>query len=87
MRSDLAVGAERAYRTSSAHVGATHLLLSKLDEVPFERGVTDLALALPLSTRWITDGQDVPAHLAPAVPRLLRAFGLGIDLDDSWMAA
>jgi flagellar biosynthesis protein FlhF len=87
LRADLALAAERAYRTSDAHRGATHLTLTKLDEVPAERGVTDLALSLALPTRWITDGQDVPAHLAPAVPRLLRALGLGVDADDSWVAA
>lgn len=87
LRSDLALGAERAYRTTAAHRGATHLALTKLDEVPAQRGVTDLALSLALPTRWITDGQDVPAHLAPAVPRLLRALGLGLDADDSWVAA
>lgn len=87
MRSDLALDAERAYRRSATHVGATHLLMTKLDEVPAERGVTDLALSLALTTRWITDGQDVPAALAPSVPRLLRAFGLGVDTDLTWKAA
>ncbi len=87
IRGDLALAAERAYRTSSSHVGATHVMLSKLDEVPGERGVTDLALSLALPTRWITDGQDVPADLAPAVPRLLRSLGLGVDADDAWTAA
>ena len=87
MRADLAQGAERAYRTSQSHVGATHLVLSKLDEVPAERGVTDLALSMALPTRWITDGQDVPANLAAAVPRLLRSLGLGVDADESWTAA
>lgn len=87
MRGDLALGAERAYRTSAAHVGATHLLLSKLDEVPASRGVTDLAMSMARPARWITDGQDVPANLAPAVPRLLRSLGLGVDADDSWTNA
>lgn len=87
MRFDLAMGAERAYRTSNSHVGATHVMLSKLDEVPSERGVTDLALSLGLPTRWITDGQDVPADLSPAVPRLLRSLGLGVDADVAWTAA
>jgi flagellar biosynthesis protein FlhF len=87
VRPDLALAAERAYRTTASHRGATHLVLTKLDEVPAERGVTDLALSLALPARWITDGQDVPAHLAPAVPRLLRALGLGVDADDSWVAA
>ncbi len=87
IRPDLAQGAERAYRTSRAHVGATHLMLSKLDEVPAERGVADLALSMALPARWITDGQDVPADLAPAVPRLLRSLGLTVDADESWTAA
>jgi flagellar biosynthesis protein FlhF len=87
MRLDLALGAERAYRTSNTHMGATHVMLSKLDEVPSERGVTDLALSLGLPARWITDGQDVPADLYPAVPRLLRSLGLGVDADDAWTAA
>ncbi len=87
MRGDLALAAERAYRTSNTHMGATHLMLSKLDEVPAGRGVTDLALSLALPARWITDGQDVPADLAPAVPRLLRSLGLGVDADDSWITA
>lgn len=87
MRGDLALNVERAYRTSGAHTGATHVLLSKLDEVPAERGVTDLAMSMALPTRWITDGQDVPANLAPAVPRLLRSLGLGVDADDSWTNA
>jgi flagellar biosynthesis protein FlhF len=87
IRADIALAAERAYRTTPAHRGATHLVLTKLDEVPAERGVSDLALSMALPTRWITDGQDVPAHLAASVPRLLRALGLGIDADDSWVAA
>jgi hypothetical protein len=72
LRADLAVDIGRAYAASRAHCGATHLLLSKLDEVPSERGVTDLALSLEMPTRWITDGQDVPADLKPGVPRLLH---------------
>lgn len=87
MRGDLALVAERAYRTTASHRGATHCVLTKLDEVPAQRGVTDLALSLALPTRWITDGQEVPTHLAPAVPRLLRSLGLGVDADNSWVAA
>jgi flagellar biosynthesis protein FlhF len=86
LRGDLALAAQRAYRATPAHRGASHLVLTKLDEVPALRGVTDLALSLALPARWITDGQDVPAHLAPAAPRLLRALGLGLDADDGWVA-
>jgi flagellar biosynthesis protein FlhF len=87
LRADLAVDIGRAYAASRAHCGATHLLLSKLDEVPSERGVTDLALSLEMPTRWITDGQDVPADLKPGVPRLLRTWGLSADAESDWMPA
>jgi len=84
LRADLAVDIGRAYRASRVHCGATHLLLSKVDEVPRESGVTDLALSLGMPTRWITDGQDVPADLKPGVPRLLRGMGLPADAESDW---
>jgi flagellar biosynthesis protein FlhF len=87
LRADLAVDIGRAYAASRAHCGATHLLISKLDEVPSERGVTDLALSLDMPARWITDGQDVPADLKPGVPRLLRTWGLSADAEADWMPA
>ena len=87
LRADLALDVARAWRTTRTHRGATHLLVSKLDEVPSERGVADLALSLELPTRWITDGQDVPTTLRPSLPRLLRSFGLGADADPSWSPA
>jgi len=87
LRADLAVDISRAYAPSRTHCGATHLLLSKLDEVPRESGVTDLALSLEMPTRWITDGQDVPADLKPGVPRLLRTWGLSADAEPDWMPA
>lgn len=87
LRADLAVDVGRAYAASRTHGGATHLLVSKLDEVPRERGVTDLALSLDMPTRWITDGQDVPADIKPGVPRLLRTCGLAADADPDWMPA
>ncbi len=87
LRADLAVDIGRAYRSSRTHCGPTHILLSKLDEVPMETGVTDLALSLGLPARWITDGQDVPADLKSGVPRLLRSLGLGVDSESDWMNA
>jgi hypothetical protein len=53
----------------------THLLLTKLDEVPGEEGVSELAARLALPVRWVTDGQDIPGHLAPGVSRLVEALG------------
>ena len=90
LRHDLAVDIARNYRATrggTAHVGATHLLLSKMDEVPRETGVADLALALDMPTRWITDGQDVPADLKPGVSRVMRAYGLSVDAEPEWMPA
>lgn len=87
LRADLAVDIGRAYATSRAHCGATHLLISKLDEVPRERGVTDMALSLEMPARWVTDGQDVPADLKPGVQRLLRTWGLPADAESDWMPA
>jgi flagellar biosynthesis protein FlhF len=87
LRADLAVDIGRAYTTSRAHCGATHLLISKLDEVPRERGVTDMALSLEMPTRWVTDGQDVPADLKPGVQRLLRSWGLPADAEADWIPA
>jgi flagellar biosynthesis protein FlhF len=92
LRADLAVDIGRNYGASRAaaggtHRGATHLLITKLDEVPRETGVTDLALSLAMPTRWIADGQDVPADLGAGVPRLLRSWGLTADAEPDWMPA
>jgi len=56
---------------------ATHVVLTKLDEVPGETGVADLASALDLPVRWVADGQEIPTDLAAGVPRLVRALGAG----------
>ena len=87
LRADLAVDAARAYRPTREHRGATHVLLSKIDEVPRETGVADLALSLEMPARWVTDGQEVPNDLKPGVPRILRSFGLSADLESDWMPA
>jgi flagellar biosynthesis protein FlhF len=55
--------------------GVTHLLLTKLDEVPHDDGVSDLAARLGLPVRWVTEGQEIPRDLTPGVPRLLAALG------------
>lgn len=53
----------------------THLLLTKLDEVPDDDGVGELAARLGLPVRWVTEGQEIPRDLTPGVPRLLAALG------------
>ncbi|MEP6781544.1 MAG: hypothetical protein ABJC26_16720 [Gemmatimonadaceae bacterium] len=87
LRTDIAIETARAYTRTRAHVGATHILLSKLDEVPRETGVNDLALAIGLPARWIADGQDVPADLKPGAQRILRSFGMSADIELDWMPA
>jgi flagellar biosynthesis protein FlhF len=57
----------------------THVLLSKLDDVPREAGLAEVAEVLGLPTRWVADGTDVPGGIAPAVPRIVRSLGrLGV---------
>ncbi len=87
LRADLAIDVGRGYAPTRQHRGATHVLLSKIDEVPRETGIADLALSVDLPTRWVTDGQDVPADLKPGVVRILRAFGLTADAEPDWMPA
>jgi flagellar biosynthesis protein FlhF len=72
-----------ARRLVSAHLplGVTHLLPTKLDEFPDERGAFELARQFALPMRWVTDGQEVPRdlQLAPGTPGLAvaGAFALG----------
>jgi flagellar biosynthesis protein FlhF len=74
VRADLALQVARSYGPSrSAAGGAPHV------------GATHLLLGM--ATRWIADGQDVPADLNAGVPRLVRCFGLTADADEDWMPA
>lgn len=72
LRPDVANTAWNAH----AAMTPTHLLLSKLDDVPGDIGVADLAALLALPARWLTDGLDVPADLKPAPQRILASLGL-----------
>jgi len=56
-------------------VGVSHLLVTKLDEVADDAGLADAAIELHLPTRWVTDGQEIPADLHPAVQRVLGSLG------------
>lgn len=64
-----------AVRQAHDPLGPTHLLLSKLDEVPGEAGLAELADRADLPVRWVTDGQEVPSDLRPGAPRILAALG------------
>jgi flagellar biosynthesis protein FlhF len=72
VRGDIALAVHRAYEP----FGLTHLLLSKLDEVPGDVGITSLSLALEMPSRWVTDGQEIPSDLRPAPARILASLGL-----------
>jgi flagellar biosynthesis protein FlhF len=63
-------------RSSRREMQPTHVLLTKLDEVPQDAGAAELAAMLQLPTRWLTDGLDVPADLKPAPQRILASLGL-----------
>jgi flagellar biosynthesis protein FlhF len=43
--------------------GVTHLLPTKLDELPDDDSLFELAVSCGLSVRWAADGQEVPADL------------------------
>lgn len=87
LRPDLAADIAQSYAPSRTHRGASHVLLSKMDEVPRESGITDMVLALGMPSRWITDGQDVPGDLKPGTSRILRSYGLSIEMETDWMPA
>ena len=55
----------RARRVLAEHqaMGATHLLVSKLDEFPDDHGLYRLGHEFGLPSRWAADGQEVPSDL------------------------
>lgn len=67
----------QSYLDAFTGAGVTHVLYSKLDEVPGERGLAEMAQTLGLPTRWVADGHEIPGALAPAGPRILSAMGQG----------
>ncbi len=70
VRTDVAMAVRDAFDA----FGATHLLLTKLDEVPGETGVAELAMAMELPARWAADGQEIPEDLRPAGPRIVASL-------------
>jgi flagellar biosynthesis protein FlhF len=71
LRLEVAVAALDAYE----QLGVTHLLLTKLDEVIDDAGVAEAAIEMRLPARWLTDGQEIPVDLHPAVSRILGSLG------------
>lgn len=72
LRLDLAAQLREEY----VAMGATHAILTKLDEVPNDATIAQLAASVSLPTRWITDGQEVPTNLRAAGPRVLGTLGI-----------
>jgi flagellar biosynthesis protein FlhF len=62
-------------RDSYLPTRVTHALFTKLDELPVEATIVGLASRLGLRSRWLTDGQVVPADLKMALPRMLDSLG------------
>jgi flagellar biosynthesis protein FlhF len=54
-------------------LGITHLLATKVDEMPDDWILFDVAADLGLSMRWLTDGQTIPQDLRSATARLEAA--------------
>lgn len=56
--------------------GPTHVLFTKLDELPGDAGLAEMAEALALPARWVADGHQVPEGLAEAATRVLASLGI-----------
>ena len=73
-------------RGTLASLAPTHALYTKLDEMGGDEGLAELAEAMGLPVRWISDGQEIPVRLHPAAPRILGSLGLGSQ-DDTTLGA
>ena len=76
LRKEVAVSLHRRLH----RVGVTHALFTKLDEVPGDAGLAELAETVGLPTRWIGDGYEVPGELALATSRIFRSLGSRLEV-------
>jgi flagellar biosynthesis protein FlhF len=74
IRPDIAVSLKHVY----ASCEPTHLLVSKVDEVPEDGSLAELTARVDMPTRWLTDGQLIPDDLRVARPRILAAIGMNV---------
>ena len=72
LRMDVAIGLRDRFRL----LGPTHLLLTHLDELDGDLGLTDLMLSLELPARWVGEGAAVERGLIPAEQRAFGALGM-----------
>ncbi len=75
----LPAGMQRELVSATVHhymesCSATHLLATKLDEMMGDWTAFELAAEMHLPMRWVTDGQEVPADIRGASPRLMAAL-------------
>ena len=75
IRPDIAEAVRERFDALPSTHAITHCVLTKLDEVPGEEGVSELAARLALPVRWVTDGQEIPVDLVPGPARLVEALG------------
>ncbi len=71
LRSDVSM----AYLDRFTGLGVSHVLMTKLDDVPVDSALVKLAEATGLPARWVSDGLSIPSGLSAAGPRLLASLG------------
>ena len=71
LRSDVSM----AYLDRFTAVGVSHVLMTKLDDVPTDFALIKLAESTGLPARWVSDSLRIPAGLSAAGPRLLASLG------------
>ena len=86
LQAGVRVDVARRMQQALAGCGPTHVLFTKLDETGGDAGLAELAEAIGLPTRWLSDGQEVPGNLQPAGPRILAALGLKPDTEAALQA-
>ncbi len=64
-----------AYLDRFAGLGVSHVLITKLDDVPADSALVKLAEATGLPARWVSDSLMIPSGLSAAGPRLLASLG------------
>lgn len=73
-----------AFRTAVAEslvravpgVTPTHVLFSKIDEIPGPQALMELAETLELPARWVSTSPEIPGGLDQASTRILAALGI-----------
>ncbi|MDH5588457.1 MAG: hypothetical protein OEZ65_01455 [Gemmatimonadota bacterium] len=75
-------GVLRSMREKMEGLDVTHVLFSMLDEAGEAFELAEIAELVGLPARWVSDGHDVPADLAPAGHRILASLGIRADDGD-----